>query len=202
MHPILRATGKASGEEKSAQQWLTGKLLLAMPAMADPRFRRAVIFVCAHDAAGAMGIAINNEMANLPLSLLLSQLSLDPPESFADFPVLHGGPVDTARGLLLHSSDVLKTDSIRIDGDFAVTGTIEALRDIVKGSGPSDKLFALGYAGWGAGQLEAEIADNAWLIVDSDLELVFHTPAGEKWTAALKKLGVDPAFLTASAGRA
>lgn len=181
---------------------MTGKLLAAMPAMGDPRFHKSVIFMCAHDGKGAMGIVINNEMSNLPLSLLLNQLSLNVSDDFDDFPVLQGGPVETARGLLLHTSDVLKSESIRIDRDFAVTGTIEALREIVSGEGPGDKLFALGYAGWGAGQLEAEIADNAWLVIDADPELVFRTPAAQKWTAALKKLGVDPAFLSETAGRA
>lgn len=201
MHPILRASAPHDGSTAPGD-FLTGKLLLAMPTMGDPRFHKSVIFMCAHDAKGAMGIVINNEMTSVPLSLLLSQLSLSVDENFDDFPVLQGGPVETARGLLLHTADVVKTESIRIDTRFAVTGTIEALRDIVAGAGPVDKLFALGYAGWGAGQLEAEIADNAWLVVDADPELVFRTPADQKWTAALKKLGVDPAFLTASAGRA
>lgn len=147
-----------------------------------------------------MGIVINNEMTHLPVSLLLSQLSLQTDDDFADFPVLQGGPVETARGLLLHSSDVLKTESIRIDRDFAVTGTMDALREIVAGSGPTDKLFALGYAGWGAGQLEAEIAENAWLVIDADPELVFRTAVADKWEKAIRKLGVDPSFLSVSPG--
>lgn len=203
MHPILQATTRdVTGKGTASAGFLAGKLLAAMPAMGDPRFHRSVIFLCAHDEKGAMGIVINNEMSNVPLSLLLSQLSLKVGDDFADFPVLQGGPVETARGLLLHTSDVLKSESIRIDADFAVTGTIDALREIVSGEGPSDKLFALGYAGWSAGQLEAEIADNAWMVIDADPELVFRTPADQKWEKALKKLGVDPAFLTASSGRA
>lgn len=201
MQPVPRSSLNPSGTVSGAS-FLTGKLLVAMPSMGDPRFHKSVIFVCAHDANGAMGIAINSEMTHVPVSLLLAQLSLPTGDDFDDFPVLQGGPVETARGLLLHSSDVLKTESIRIDRDFAVTGTIEALREIVKGEGPSDKLFALGYAGWGQGQLEAEIAENAWLVVDADPELVFRTDAGQKWNRALKKLGVDPAFLTSAAGRA
>jgi putative transcriptional regulator len=203
MHPVLRASAKdSSGDTIGGGAFLSGKLLAAMPSMADPRFHRALIFLCAHDAGGAMGIVINNELSDLPISFLLAQLSVDAPDDFADFPVLQGGPVERARGLLLHSSDVLKTESIRIDRDFAVTGTIDALREIIAGSGPSDKLFALGYAGWSPGQLEAEIADNAWLVIDADPELVFRTPPSLKWDRALKKLGVDPAFLTATAGRA
>ncbi len=188
--------------DRDGRSWLAGKLLVAMPDMADPRFKKAVIFVCAHDVGGAMGIVINHELAEVPISLLLAQLSVEPADGFADFPVLKGGPVDTARGLLLHSSDVMKKESVRIDTDFAVSGTIEALRDIVSGAGPAGRLFALGYAGWGPDQLESEISQNAWLVVDADPELVFRTPAHQKWERALKKLGVDPTFLTATAGHA
>jgi putative transcriptional regulator len=202
MHHTLRRTTPDESGRDAGSRFLTGKLLAAMPSMSDPRFAKALIFLCAHDANGAMGIAINNELTNIPLSLLLSQLSLPTADDFEDFPVLQGGPVETARGLLLHSSDVLKTESIRIDRDFAVTGTIEALREIVAGVGPHDKLFALGYAGWGPGQLEAEIADNAWLVIDSDPDLVFRTPPSIKWEKAIRKLGVDPAFLAGSAGHA
>jgi putative transcriptional regulator len=202
MQPILLESSSDVSGTDNAGAFLTGKLLAAMPSMSDPRFHKALIFICAHDANGAMGIVINNEMTNIPLSLLLSQLSLPTSDEFEDFPVLQGGPVETARGLLLHSSDVLKTESIRIDRDFAVTGTIEALREIVSGEGPHDKLFALGYAGWSAGQLESEIAGNAWLVIDADPDLVFRTVPGAKWEKAIRKLGVDPALLTASTGHA
>lgn len=190
------------GIEGQDRTWLGGKLLIAAPNMSDPRFSKSVIFMCAHDVGGAMGIVINHEMPDVPLSLLLTQLSMTPSDGFADFPVLQGGPVETARGLLLHSGDFCKSESIRIDASFIVTGTIEALREIVSGTGPVDKLFALGYAGWGPNQLEDELSQNAWLVVDADPELVFRTPAHKKWEAALKKLGVDPAFLTMAAGRA
>jgi len=186
----------------STGKFLTGKLLIAMPQMNDPRFKKTVIFLCAHDAKGAMGITINQELETLPLSVLLSQLHLSAGDDFDDFPVLQGGPVETARGLLLHTDDVLKTDSIRIAPDFAVTGTIEALREILQGKGPADKLFALGYAGWGPAQLEAELADNAWLIVDADPDLVFRIPANQKWERAIRKLGIDPGFLTTTVGHA
>lgn len=203
MHPILRANAKDSDTvTPNGGTWLTGKLLAAMPVMSDPRFKKALIFMCAHDANGAMGIVINNEMTNVPISLLLSQLSVPTGDDFADFPVLQGGPVESARGLLLHSADVLKSESIVIDRDYAVTGTVESLREIVAGAGPHDKIFALGYAGWSAGQLEREINANAWLTVDADPDLVFRTPADQKWDRALRKLGIDPAFLAADAGHA
>lgn len=189
-------------QNQGNQQWLTGKLLLSMPQLTDPRFTKAVIFICAHDVGGAMGIVINQEMAHLPLSFLLDQLALKPSDSFEDFPVMQGGPVETSRGLLLHSTDVLKQDSVRIQDSYAVTGTVEALHDIVTGHGPVDKLFALGYAGWDSGQLESELAGNAWLVVDADPEIVFRTPVSGKWERGLQKLGIDPAFLNASAGHA
>lgn len=196
------STPNDSGFVSAHQRWLSGKLLLSMPQMSDPRFNKAVIFLCAHDPGGAMGIVINQEMSHLPLSFLLDQLSLKTNDDFEDFPVLQGGPVETSRGLLLHSSDVLKQDSIRIEDSYAVTGTLEALQDIVNGTGPADKLFALGYAGWGPGQLEDELSANAWLIVDSDPDIVFRTPVSSKWDKALNKLGIDPAFLTATSGNA
>ncbi|MBU6235358.1 MAG: YqgE/AlgH family protein [Alphaproteobacteria bacterium] len=203
MHPSLKSAALGGQENGTPDRtWLAGSLLIATPTMSDPRFKKSVIFMCAHDAAGAMGIVINHELPDVPLSLLLTQLAVKPSENFADFPVLQGGPVETARGLLLHTDDFCKSDSIRIDNRFVVTGTIEALREMVVGEGPADKLFALGYAGWGPEQLEGELAQDAWLVVDADPELVFRTPANQKWEKALKKLGVDPAFLAASAGRA
>ncbi len=205
MQPPIQPQDAPSQDKQGkspARDWLSGKLLAAMPAIGDSRFQKSVIFLCAHDAGGAMGIVINNEMTHVPLSVLLNQLSLPTRPDFEDFPVLQGGPVETARGLLLHTSDVLKTESIRIDRDYAVTGTVDALREIVNGQGPTEKLFALGYAGWTAGQLEQEIADNAWLVIDADPELVFRTPAILKWDRALRKLGIDPGLLAASAGHA
>ncbi|HEY8964079.1 MAG TPA: YqgE/AlgH family protein [Alphaproteobacteria bacterium] len=203
MQDMTSGKPDASAElQAGGNQFLVGKLLLAMPQMGDPRFKKSVIFICAHDAKGAMGIAINQELDHMPLSLLLAQLSLQTGEDFDDFPVLQGGPVETARGLLLHTADVLKSDSIRIGDSYAVTGTIEALKEIVAGAGPADKLFALGYAGWGGGQLEAELADNAWLIVDADPDLVFRVPADEKWDRAYAKLGVNPGLLNFAAGHA
>lgn len=203
MHPSLKSVArKGTRQDISDRTWLGGKLLVAAPDMPDPRFKKTVIFMCAHDTGGAMGIVINHEMPDVPLSLLLSQLSLKPDEGFADFPVLQGGPVETARGLLLHSGDFQKSESIRIDTDFIVTGTVEALKDIVAGQGPADKLFALGYAGWSAGQLEAELAQGGWLVVDADPDIVFHTAAHLKWERALNKMGIQPAFLTTTAGHA
>lgn len=188
--------------QKPSFQSLSGKLLLAMPGMADTRFTKRVIFVCAHDPGGAMGLVINAVLPHISMGALLEQLEVTGGQNFADVPVLEGGPVDKGRGFLLHSTEALRQETIRIDNDFAVTGTIDALRDMVSGNGPAEKIFALGYAGWGAGQLEAEIADNAWLIADADADLVFKTPLEDKWQAAMQKTGIDPRFLVGVAGHA
>jgi putative transcriptional regulator len=189
--------------EKKESLYLTGKLLLAMPSMGDPRFHRAVIFMCAHDTNGAMGLVINHTLPGLEFSQLLSQLKIvsDINVNFRDLPVMAGGPVESARGFLLHSGEFTRKDTVKID-TYGITGTIEALRDIVAGNGPGQLLFILGYAGWGAGQLDREIQDNAWLVVDADPEIIFHAEADEKWEMACAKLGINPAMLSGEAGRA
>ncbi len=188
-------------EEK--QLYLTGRLLLAMPAMGDPRFHKAVIYMCAHDANGAMGLVINHTLPGVDLGQLLEQLNIrqdhgHPP----DAPVMSGGPVETARGFVLHSNDFKQADTIKIDDNFSVTGTIDALRAIASGNGPNKMLFILGYAGWSPGQLDKEIQQNAWLVADPDPELIFISSPEEKWTEAIRKLGVDPGMLSGEAGRA
>lgn len=184
--------------------YLTGRLLLAMPAMGDPRFHKAVIYVCAHDENGAMGLVINHTLPGIDLSQLLEQLNIMAAEANAMVaaPVMSGGPVETARGFVLHSNDFRQADTIRIDDDFSVTGTIDALKAIANGQGPEQMLFILGYAGWSPGQLDAEIQQNAWLIADPDPDLIFRAAADEKWMRAVQKLGVDPGMLSGEAGRA
>lgn len=193
-------------EETSKQNYMTGRLLLAMPGMGDPRFHKAVIYVCAHDENGAMGLMINSVLPGVDLSELLSQLDIDVgseiKEKSSDMPVLSGGPVETARGFVLHSSDFCQDDTIEINDKVGVTGTIDALKAIASGKGPEQMLFLLGYAGWSKGQLDQEIQQNAWLITDADSELIFAATPEEKWDLAVKKLGVDPAMLSAVAGSA
>ncbi len=190
-------------KEQGGRSYLTGRLLLAMPAMGDPRFHKAVIYLCAHDENGAMGLVINHTLPGVDLSQLLAQLNIKPEESKApDTVVMSGGPVETARGFVLHSNDFGQADTIKIDDDFSVTGTIDALKAIAGGSGPDKMLFILGYAGWGSGQLDQEIQENAWLVADPDPELIFKAAPEEKWVKAIKKLGVDPAMLSGDAGRA
>lgn len=191
----------------SGGPYLTGKLLLAMPSMTDARFTRAVIFLCAHDAGGAMGIVINHTMPDVKFPELLSQIKLASPiettaASLPDIPVMRGGPVETARGFVLHDGAYKKPDTIRVDERFGITGTVDALKDIARGEGPEKMVFALGYSGWGAGQLDKELQENAWLSVEASPEIVFATSPKDMWDQAFKTLGVDPGMLSGTAGRA
>ncbi len=182
---------------------LTGQMLIAMPGMADPRFDRSVIFLCAHSSEGAMGLVVNNVVTDLSFSELLSQLEISPTEAVASVPVHMGGPVEHGRGFVLHSGEYKEGDAtLRVDDTFAMTATLDILEDIARGVGPEQTLMALGYAGWGPGQLEGELARNAWLTCAANSELVFGDDPGSKWTRALGTLGIDPVTLSASAGRA
>ena len=191
---------------KEQDHYLVGKLLIAMPSMGDPRFHRAVIFICAHDEDGAMGLIINHSMQGVEFTDLVKQLKFES-DIKVDFdslnlPVMCGGPVESARGFLLHSSDFIREDTMKVDKTYGVTGTVDALKDIASGNGPSDLLFMLGYAGWDAGQLDVEIQQNAWLVVDPDPDLIFNGEPEEKWTRAVGKLGIDPGMLSGVAGSA
>ena len=186
--------------------YLTGKLLLATPSMGDPRFNRAVIFMCAHDENGAMGLVVNHSMPDVDFSDLVGQLKLTSDIKIdlekCNLPVMYGGPVESARGFLLHSNDFIRAETMQISKSYSVTGTVDALKDIAIGSGPENLMFALGYAGWEAGQLDAEIHQNAWMIVEPDYELVFGEDPEAKWTNAIKKIGIDPGMLSVTSGRA
>ena len=182
---------------------LCGKLLIAMPGMSDPRFEKSVVYMCDHSDDGAMGLIINKPIPDLTLVDLLKQLSISGLEDRADVPVYFGGPVEVARGFVLHSAGYeLEDITLKVDAQFSMTASRDVLRDIADDAGPADMLLALGYAGWGAGQLEDEIQQNGWLSCDATPEVVFNVPSAEKWTAALKLLGVDALMLSATAGRA
>lgn len=183
--------------------YLAGKILIAMPGMGDPRFEKAVIFLCAHDENGAMGLMINHTINDLNFAQLLDQLGIKSDiEIDLPVPVMNGGPVETSRGFLLHSNEFSKEDTIKIDNSFSVTGTLEALKDIANGKGPKELLFILGYAGWGAGQLEQELQQNAWLVSDPDPEIIFAGAHDIKWSKAVQSMGFDPGMLSSNAGRA
>lgn len=183
--------------------FFSGQLLIAMPGIGDPRFERALILVCAHDAEHAMGLAVNRPADGLTVPDLLERLQVKSTIRLPDDPVLVGGPVETERGFVLHTSDLAIDHSLQVGGGVALTATREALEAMVDPSGhPRRALLALGYAGWGAGQLEDEIKASVWLTCDADEELIFGGDHPKKWRRALAKLGVDPQFLGSSAGRA
>jgi putative transcriptional regulator len=189
--------------------YLDGQLLIAMPSMTDPRFHRAVIYMCAHSAEGAMGLVINQRAPHITLPRLLEQLEIAPPGSrplsiqAGSMAVHVGGPVETSRGFVLHSSDYFAADStMPIDESVCLTATIDILKAIAKGSGPDKAILALGYAGWAAGQLEREIQSNGWLNCPADPGIVFDGDIDSKYGRALDSLGIDPSHLVGVAGRA
>lgn len=182
---------------------LTGKLLIAMPGMPDPRFDRSVILVCAHSADGAMGLIVNKPLPELGFDELLSQLKIEVPAPAAPVPVHYGGPVETGRGFVLHSADYTGNSSTLAVGEgFGMTATLDILEDIARGFGPARAILALGYAGWGAGQLEGELAQNGWLTADAPADLVFAPEDATKWEGAIRQLGIDVRALSGAAGRA
>ena len=182
---------------------LTGQLLVAMPQMSDPRFARSVVYLCAHsDEAGAMGLIVNKQLAALTLGELFAQLDIEPSAVAGLRPVHFGGPVEAGRGFVLHTADYREEATLHVGGNISVTATLEVLRAIGKNRGPRQSLFALGYAGWAPGQLDAEIQANGWLVVAADSYLVFDTEDDGKWQRALAKLGVSPEMLSADSGRA
>ena len=186
-------------------RFLTGKLLLAMPGMGDPRFEHAVIAMCAHDENGAVGIGIGHKRAGLKLRGLLTQLGIDPGKA-PDTAVHHGGPVEPGRGFVLHSTDWGGQDSLQVNGPkgelFAMTGTIDVLKAIAEGRGPAKWIVSLGYAGWSEGQLDDEMTRHGWFTADADPDLLFETPTDERWAAAFKAVGIDPRMLATQAGAA
>jgi putative transcriptional regulator len=185
--------------------FLSGKLLLAMPGMADPRFERAVIAMCVHDENGAVGIGIGQKRAGITFRGLLEQLDIDPGGA-PDSAVHYGGPVEPGRGFVLHSTDWGSEDSLQVKGEkgetFAMSGTIDVLKAIAEGRGPSRWIVALGYAGWGEGQLDEEMTRHGWFATDGNARILFDTPTDARWTAAFKAEGIDPRLLTSETGAA
>ena len=187
-------------QDRSEDGWLTGQLLIAMPSMSDPRFERTVVYMCAHSEEGAMGLVINKSLESLSFTDLLEQLGVE--DSEADMTILSGGPVETGRGFVLHSSDYDREGSLTVSDDIRLTATIDVLKAIAVGHGPQKRLLALGYAGWAPGQLEGEIQDNGWLTAPADDGILFDGALESKWSRAIAKLGVDASMLSSFAGRA
>jgi putative transcriptional regulator len=190
--------------------YLDGQLLIAMPCMSDKRFARSVIYMCAHTSDGAMGLIVNQRAPHISFSELLGQLSIEGDDGDEDrrrdlmnVDVHVGGPVETGRGFVLHSADYFVADStLSIDGEVSLTATVDILKAIASGKGPSRAMLALGYAGWRPGQLEDEIQANGWLHCPCDLDLLFDRNVDQKYERALSKIGVDPSHLVAEAGHA
>jgi putative transcriptional regulator len=182
--------------------YLTGQLLVAMPQMRDPRFARSVIYMCAHNADGAMGLVVNRRVGSITFDDLLEQLGLGPNRRNDEIRVHFGGPVEQGRGFVLHSADYQQSGTLRVDDGVALTATLDILKEMAAGGGPRRTLLALGYAGWGPGQLDAEIQANGWLQVPADEGLVFDDDLDNKWERAIGKIGVDFSMLSGDAGHA
>jgi putative transcriptional regulator len=209
MPPAPKSSDK-SEKTPSGRGYLDGQMLIAMPTMRDERFARSVIYVCAHSSEGAMGIVVNQPVANIDFSDLLVQLEVIETTDLVELPsragtvkVLKGGPVETQRGFVLHSSDFFIEDStLPIDEGVCLTATLDILKAIARGSGPQSAILALGYAGWAPGQLENEIQENGWLHCPADPELIFGSDTEAKYGRALRKIGIDPGMLSNEAGHA
>lgn len=185
------------------QGFFSGQLLIAMPGISDPRFERAVILVCAHDDEHAMGLAVNRPVEGLSIPDLLERLDIKSEIKAPPDLVLMGGPVERERGFVLHTADYHSEHSIEVGSSFILTATRDILEAMAQANGhPRRALLALGYAGWGAGQLENEIKENVWLTCDADETLIFGGDHAAKWARALAKLGVNAERLSSTAGRA
>jgi putative transcriptional regulator len=205
-------SGKKSRQQRKAPKrgYLDGQMLIAMPTMGDDRFARSVIYVCAHSNEGAMGIIVNQPAEHISFPDLLVQLDVIPaadliqlPTRAGDVKVLKGGPVDTQRGFVLHSSDFyIENSTLPIDEGICLTATLDILKAIARGDGPKSAILALGYAGWAPGQLENEIQHNGWLHCTADPELIFGEDIIGKYNKALKKIGVHLGMLSTEAGHA
>ncbi len=182
--------------------YLAGQMLIAMPQMRDARFSRTVVYLCAHTKEGAMGLVINRKFNGLSFPDLLEQLNIEPTPLCDPIKIHFGGPVEAGRGFVLHSTDYVQETTLVVNDDVGLTATIDVLKAIASGEGPHRSLLALGYAGWGAGQLDNEIRDNAWLSVEPDDDLLFGTDLDHKWERAIAKIGVDFSMLSGEAGHA
>lgn len=192
----------ADKRQESDSEYLTGQLLIAMPGMADPRFQRTVIYLCAHNKDGAMGLVVNKLFGNITFADLLEQLDMEAPAVGADTPVHYGGPVESGRGFVLHSTDYVREGTLVVDEDVALSATLDILRAMSHGGGPQHAILTLGYAGWDAGQLDAEIQANGWLTAPCSEKLLFDADLSSKWERSIATLGVDPRMLSGEAGHA
>ena len=191
------------GRGAEVQMELNGTLLIAMPGMQDPRFDRSVILICAHSDAGAMGLIVNRPAQDLAFADLLEHLGIAQTAQGRDIRVYSGGPVERGRGFVLHEQGYEAAGgTLAVPGGFGMTASLDVLQELAVGEGPDRALLALGYAGWGPGQLEAEIGRNDWLTGEASAELIFGGVDKVKWAAALQSMGIDPLTLSPVSGRA
>lgn len=180
---------------------LRGQLLLAMPGIGDPRFEKAVIAMCAHDEDGALGVGVGRIIPGITLHRLFEQLDIDPGVA-PDCGIHAGGPVEPQRGFVLHGTDWMGGDTLRVEDRWGLTSTLDVLRAIADGTGPKHWLVALGYAGWGEGQLDDEMRRHGWLATRGDETLLFEHEAPRRWELAMRSAGIDPRLLAPSSGQA
>jgi putative transcriptional regulator len=182
---------------------LSGKCLIAMPGLGDPRFERSLVFLCAHSPDRAMGIIVNKPVREVTFRSLLDQVKIAPTPAMRSMPVRYGGPVEPGRGFVLHSADYAAgRTTMEVGAGLRLTATLDILDAFARGEGPERAIFALGYAGWGPGQLESELMRNDWLTADVPASLIFADNDATKWERALSLLGIDPLTLSSTAGRA
>ncbi|HEX8641110.1 MAG TPA: YqgE/AlgH family protein [Allosphingosinicella sp.] len=184
-----------------APPFLSGQFLLAMPGIGDPRFEKAVIALCVHDENGALGIGLGRVIPRLGFHDLLKQLDIAPGEA-PNAPIHHGGPVQPERGFVIHSRDWGGADSVQVGERWVLSATLDVLKAIAEGKGPERWIAALGYAGWGPGQLEEEMGRHGWFVTPGDEQLLYGSDVNSRWSDAFRSAGVDPRLLTAESGTA
>lgn len=180
----------------------TGQFLIAMPQMPDPRFEKTVIYICVHNAEGAMGLVVNKLFDGISFTSLLQQLDIEVTQPARELTVHFGGPVESGRGFVLHSADYNREGSVQVSDQVVLTATVDILRAVAEGQGPQKAILALGYAGWGPGQLDEEMQQNGWLHAPADNRILFDTDQDRKWERALASLGINLSMLSADVGHA
>src|SRR5262245_2448518 len=210
MRLTRKSLAKSAAQKSAGGGYLDGQMLIATPTMEDERFSRSVIYICAHSSEGAMGIVVNQPAPHISFPDLLVKLDVIPAADLITLPsraggvkVLKGGPVETERGFVLHSSDFfIENSTLPIDRGICLTATLDILKAIARGKGPASAILALGYAGWAPGQLENEIHHNGWLHCAADAELLFGTDIEAKYSRAMEKIGIRPGMLSSDVGHA
>ena len=211
MGPVMTASAQSrpaaapapgAGADDLSESDLAGRFLVAAPAMADENFRRALIYVCGHGAEGSMGLVVNRDAPEVSFAGILRQLGIEASAPAEQIRVQSGGPVATGRGFVLHSDEYLCDSSLNVAPGVAMTNTVDILRAMALGAGPERSFLALGYAGWGQGQLRREIEENAWLVVEGDPALLFDVALEDRWAGALARLGFTPERLSPFSGSA